>query len=68
MRYSENSAEMKKFFRYYLFLFLNKGGGRKRGREAWICERNINRLPLIHAPTRDPNHNPGMCPNQELNR
>ena len=33
-----------------------------------MWERNINRLPLICTPTRDRAHNPGMCPDEELNQ
>ena len=36
----------------------------KRGKETLICKRNIDRLPS----TGDLAHNPGMCPDQELNR
>ena len=31
-------------------------------------ERNINQLPLMHAPPRNQTHNPGMCPDWELNQ
>ena len=30
-------------------------------------ERNIDRLPLAHAPTGDQTHNPGLCPDWKLN-
>ena len=33
-----------------------------------ICERNINWLPLMVAPTRDQALNLGTCPDQELNQ
>ena len=33
-----------------------------------MWERNIDRLPLAHAPTGDWPCNPGMCPEQELNQ
>ena len=40
-----------------------------------MCERNIDRLPLVHtppgikpAPTGDWTCNPGLCPDQELNQ
>ena len=59
------------FFFFYSFLREGKGG-RKGGRETSTWERNIDRLPPVHAPTRDWNpgdwaHNPGMCPDWELN-
>ena len=43
-------------------------GGRKRGRETSMCERNINWLPLAD-PQQGPDlaHNPIMCPGGELN-
>ena len=31
-------------------------------------EKNIDQLPLLHALTWDRIHNPGLCPDQELNR
>ena len=33
-----------------------------------MCNRNINGLPLTHAPTGVLAHNPGMCPDWELNQ
>ena len=52
-----------------LFIFQKKRkGGGKKGRETLKCERDIDRLPLICAPTRERTHNPGMCPDQESNQ
>ena len=52
------------FFKvFYLFIVREKKGGRKRGRETWMCERYIDWL----LPTRELAHNPGMCPDQESN-
>ena len=48
------------FLRFYLFTFLEREG--KGGREASMCKRYINRLPLTRPPTGDLAHNPGMCP------
>ena len=42
------------------FLYLEEEGGGEG-------ERNIDQLPLIHAPTGDWTHNPGRCPDQEPN-
>ena len=53
-------------FRFYLFIFRDRKGGRKRGRKALMCERYIDWLPL-KPPTKDLPHNPGMCPDWELN-
>ena len=44
-----------------------RDGKREGERETLMCERNMGQLPLIFSPTRDPTHNLGMCPNQELN-
>ena len=41
---------------------------RERGREGEReRERDIDGLPLIHAPTRDQTCKLGMCPDRELN-
>ena len=37
-----------------MYLFLERGDGREKD---W--KRNIDRLPLLHLPTRDQIHNPG---------
>ena len=39
----------------------------EREREPSMWERNIDRPPPIHAPTRDQTHNLGMYPDQESN-
>ena len=49
-------------FRYYLFIFREGKGGRKRGRECQCVVAS----PV--SPTGDLAHNPGMCPDWELNR
>ena len=48
-----------------LFTFLERVKGRERERETLMCERYIvaSRTP----PTGDLAHNPGMCPDWELN-
>ena len=55
------SAPLKKKNKNILFIyFLREGkGGRKRGRETSVCERN---------PTRDLTRNLGMCPDPESKR
>ena len=50
------------FLRFYLFIFREEKGGRKRGRETSMCGC------LSRAPTGDLAHNPGMCPDWELNQ
>ena len=51
---------IKRFKRFYLFLFREGKGGRKR-------ERNINVwLPLTRPLLGNLAHNPGVCPNWEL--
>ena len=55
--------------KYFVCQFLERGkGGRKRGRETWMWERNIHWLPLAHALTGDWAHNPGLCPDWESNQ
>ena len=54
------------FFKDFIYLFLEKRevkGGMKRGREASICERNMDQL----HPNWGLGHSAGMCPDQELN-
>ena len=47
----------------FIYLFLEKEEGRgKSGKETSVCERNINWLPLTHAPMQDQARNPGMYP------
>ena len=54
------------FFKIYLFL--ERGEGRKRVRETSVCERYSHRLPLMCPPTGDLACNPDMCPDWESNR
>ena len=42
-------------------------GGRERGRETSMGERNTDQLPPIRSLTGDRTYKPGMCPDQELN-
>ena len=44
-----------------------EGRGRVRERGTSIWERNLNRLPLAHAPTGGRTCSLGMCPEQESN-
>ena len=50
-----------------IYLFLERGEGRKKEWERNIDVRNINLLPLVHAPTRDQTCNPGTCPDGKSN-
>ena len=50
-------------FRFYLFIFRESRKEKERGRQTLMCKRNFNGLPS----TRGPDHNPGMCPDWELN-
>ena len=54
--------ELRKTFlkRFYLFLFLERGEGWKKGREISVV---ASRVP----PTGDVARNPGMCPDWESN-
>ena len=51
------------FFKDFIYLFLEREGGRKRGREK-------HGLVASHTPppTGDLAHNSGMCPDQESNQ
>ena len=56
---------------YYLFIYLSSEGrgGRKRGRETSMYERNSYQLPCeCPQPGTWLAHNPGMCPDQESNQ
>ena len=54
------------FLRFYLFIFREGKGGRNRGEQG---EENINVwLCLLHPAAGDLAHNPGMCPDWELNQ
>ena len=48
------------FFKDFIYLFLKRGEGREKKRK-----RNVD---LVHTLTRDPTHNPGPCPDRELNQ
>ena len=57
------------FLSFLLFFYREREGkgGKKRGRESSMWERNINQLPLICTLSRDQTCNLGMCPDQETN-
>ena len=62
-----HSVDYLFYFLFFLniYLFSERGEGRDEGRERNImCERDINPLPLAPPSLA---HNPGMCPNWELN-
>ena len=50
------------FFKKTIYLFLERGKGREKGRE-----RNIDWLLVSYILTGDKTCNLGMCPDQELN-
>ena len=52
------------FLRFYLFIFRERKGGRKRGRE--ISDTLIDCF--LHAPRGDLDQNPGMYPDGDLNQ
>ena len=55
-------------FSSFFYLFQRKGkGGRKRGRETSMRDRNISQLLLARTPTGDQNHSQSICPDQESN-
>ena len=47
------------FFKDFIYLFLDRGGGREK-HQCMVASR----APL----TRDPAHNPGTCPDWKLNQ
>ena len=53
--YDYKTGLVLSFLRFYLFTFREGEGGRKRGKETYV------------PPTEDLAHNPGMCPDWELN-
>ena len=57
------NVESKTFFKKdFTYLFLERGEGRKRGRETSMCGC------LSHTPYWDLACNPGMCPDLESNQ
>ena len=50
------NVDVSIFLRFYLFIFREGKGGRKRGRETSVCGC------LLSAPTGDLAYNPAMCP------
>ena len=52
-------CDLKKIFFMILFIFLERGEGRERGRETSMCGC------LSLAPNWGPGPNPGMCPDWE---
>ena len=59
-----NVASLKDFLkRFYLFIFRQRGREGEKEGEKYQC------VVASHAPpTRDLAHNPGMCPDLELNQ
>ena len=53
------------FFKIYLSLERGEREGEREGRETLMCESNVGCL--SQAPSGHPAHNPGTCPDQELN-
>ena len=52
----------------HAYWFQREGkGGRERGRETSMWERNTEGLPLARVPTGDRTHKLGTCPDQSLN-
>ena len=51
------------FFKYFIYLFLDKGEGREKERK-----RNLNVAASHTPPTGDLAHSPGMCPDWESNQ
>ena len=58
-------AGSSSFFLFSIYLFISRGRGREGEREG---EKHQCVVVSPASPTRDPAGNPGMCPDQELNR
>ena len=57
------------FFKDFIYLFSERGGGREKERERKTNVREKHQLAASCIPTiRDLAHNPGMCPDWELNQ
>ena len=57
------------FFSYFTYLFLERGEGKEKERERNIDMREIHQSVASHPPpTGALAHNPGMCPDWELNQ
>ena len=56
------------FLKDFIYLFLEKRKGRKRGGETSTWERNINPLSLPMPPTQDLACNPSIFLDQESNQ
>ena len=55
-------------FKYFIYLLLDRGEGREKKRERNIDVREKRPLVASHTPpTGDLAHNPGMCPDWDLN-
>ena len=50
------------FFKDLFYLFLERGEGREKEGEKHRCVRETSTVASRTPPTRDPAHNPGMCP------
>ena len=62
MCFEERILNFCSFFQDFIYLFLERVEGRERGRETSICGC------LYTPPAGDVAHNPGMCPEWELNQ
>ena len=63
---SERSDHLEEFyfFKYFIYLFLERGEGREKERERNTIVRNVGQLPLSRARSR-PNLKPGAPPRTE---
>ena len=61
--FSKTVFSLRSFLFLRVYLFLERGEGKEKERE-----RNMDQLPLIRTLAGDRSRNPGMCPDQELNR
>ena len=53
--------------RFYLCIFLESGKGKEKEGEKHEYVRETSISCPLHGPNQDLAHNPGLCPDQELN-
>ena len=51
----------------FIYLFLERGEGRRKERNIDVQQKHLL-VTSLTLPKGGPSHNPGMCPEQELNQ
>ena len=55
-------------FKDFIYLFLERGEGREKERKETLMWEKLQLVASRTRPNRGQTHNPGMCPNWELNQ